>query len=216
VAWWCYDALARLADVDRHWLDDLAYTSGLHPEDREALWPLFDEACRSAPAWLCQFGWDIAERFTHAAFIAHGVGIEPEGFRYAGSLKRKIDCNTVYRLLDEGLWRSLLEGKRLAIVSNQADGVAARLMDESFVRANGGSSVRWSVESRAFCPDKSARKRDHWPRMRDELFAAEWDLLLCSAGSLSAILCEHARQAGRKALDVGALDQVLLGCPEGS
>jgi hypothetical protein len=45
--------------------------------------------------------------------------------------------------------------------------------------------------------------------MRDELFTAEWDLLLCAAGSLSAILCEHARQMGRPALDVGSLDRRL-------
>jgi len=44
VAWWCYDALAKLPDVDRHWLDQLAATSGLYPEDRDKLWPLFDEA----------------------------------------------------------------------------------------------------------------------------------------------------------------------------
>jgi len=60
-------------------------------------------------------------------------------------------------------------------------------------------------------PDKSVAKSNQWPQMRDELFAAGWDLLLCSAGSLSAILCEHARLTGRRALDVGAVDQALLG-----
>jgi len=217
VAWWCYDALARLPDINMRWLDELTATSGLHPEDRDELWPLFDEACRNALAWLCQFGWDIAERFTHAAFAAQGVGVDPDGFRYAGGLKRKVDCNAVYRLMGEGLWWSLLEGKRLAIVSNRADEVAARLLDESLVQANGGSSVRWSVEVHVFCPDKSVAKRDHCPRMRDELFTAEWNLLLCSAGSLSAVLCEHARLMGRAALDVGAVDQMLLKyCPGAS
>jgi hypothetical protein len=46
--------------------------------------------------------------------------------------------------------------------------------------------------------------------MRDELFATDWDLLLCSAGALSAILCEQSRQAGRQAIDIGALDVALL------
>jgi hypothetical protein len=210
VAWWCYDALARTPDVDRHWLDTLASTSGLHPEDRDELWPLFDEACRHAPHWLVQHGWDIAERFTHAAFSSYGVGIEPDGFRNAGALKRKIDCNAVYKLLDEGLWWSLLAGKRLAIVSGHADEVAARLTDKSFVQAHGGEEITWSVAARVACPPKSISKRDHWPRMRDELFAAEWDLLLCSAGSLSALLCEHARRTGRKGIDLGALDAKLL------
>jgi hypothetical protein len=41
------------------------------------------------------------------------------------------------------------------------------------------------------------------------LFAAEWDLLLCSAGSLSAVICEAARQRGRKAIDVGACDVAI-------
>jgi len=59
------------------------------------------------------------------------------------------------------------------------------------------------------CSLGSGSMRRRW----DERFAAEWDLLLCSAGSLSALLCEHARRAGRKALDVGALDQALLGDP---
>lgn len=42
--------------------------------------------------------------------------------------------------------------------------------------------------------------------MRDELVAADWDLVLCSAGSLSAIVCEHTRQAARSAVDIGAID----------
>jgi hypothetical protein len=29
VAWWCYDALAKLPELDRQWLDKLATTSGL-------------------------------------------------------------------------------------------------------------------------------------------------------------------------------------------
>lgn len=60
------------------------------------------------------------------------------------------------------------------------------------------------------CPDKLVPKHLHWPRMRDELSAADWDLLLCSAGTLSAILCEHAWQVGQKGLDVGAIDVQLM------
>lgn len=152
----------------------------------------------------------IAERFTHAAFSAYGVGIEPDGFRYAAALKRKIDCNAVYKLLDEGLWWPLLAGKRLAIVSGHAKTVAARLMDAEFVRATGGGEVTWSVVTALTCPSVSEPKRNHWPRMRDDLFATEWDLLLCAAGSLSTILCEHAKQVGRKAIDVGSLDVRLV------
>jgi glycosyltransferase involved in cell wall biosynthesis/SAM-dependent methyltransferase len=216
VAWWCYDALARTHGVNRHWLNALALTSGLHPEDRDELWPLFDEACRNAPHWLVQSGWDIAERFTHAALTAHDVGIEPDGFRYAGALKRKIDCNAVYKLLDEGLWWPLLAGKRLAIVSGHAEALAARLVDPEFVRATGGSEVTWSVVTALGCPPVSEPKRTNWPRMRDELFAVDWELLLCSAGSLSAILCEHARRVRRNSLDVGALDVKLTRTPKRS
>ena len=121
-----------------------------------------------------------------------------------------MDCNAVYKLLDEDLWWSLLEGKRLAIVSGHADELATRILDESFVRASGGSDVKWSVATKVQCPDKSVPKRRHRQRIEDELISAEWDLLLCSAGSLSAILCEHARQVGRKAIDIGALDCALL------
>jgi hypothetical protein len=210
VAWWCYDALARTPGVDRRWLDALALTSGLHPEDRDELWPLFDEACRNALHWLVQSGWDIAERFTHAAFTEHGVGVAADGFRYAGSLKRKIDCNAVYKLLDEGLWWPLLSGKRLAIVSGHADALAAKLMDTEFVRATGGGEISWSIDTVLTCPPVGEAKRAHWPRLRDELFASDWDILLCSAGSLSAIFCEHARKAGRKAIDIGALDTAII------
>ena len=202
-------SVANLPDVDRHWLDQLAATSGLHPEDREELWPLFDEACRNAPAWLCQFNWDIAERFTHAAFTAHGVGIEREGFRNAGGIKQKIDCNAVYRLMDHGLWWPLLDGKRLAMISGHADEFAARLVDPEFVRATGGDAVTWSVVTKIACPDKTVAKREFWHRVREELFADEWDLLLCSAGSLSAVICEAARQRGRSAIDVGSSDVVV-------
>ncbi|GIX05063.1 MAG: hypothetical protein KatS3mg114_0932 [Planctomycetaceae bacterium] len=206
VAWWCYDALARTSGVNRHWLDALALTSGLHPEDRDELWPLFDEACRNTPHWLAQSGWDIAERFTHAAFTAHGVGVEPDGFRYAGALKRKVDCNAVYKMLDEGLWWPLLAGKRLAIVSGHAEALAARLVDPEFVRATGGGEVTWSVVTALSCPPVSEPKRTHWRRLREELFATEWELLVCAAGSLSAILCEQARMAGRNGVDIGSID----------
>ena len=73
---------------------------------------------------------------------------------------------------------------------------------------SGGMFVQ-SVTTKITCPDKTVAKREFWPRVRNELFAAEWDLLLCSAGSLSAVICEAARQRGRKAIDVGQLDQNL-------
>lgn len=70
--------------------------------------------------------------------------------------------------------------------------------------------MRWSIAATQACPDKSVPKVKTWQRVRDELFSSDWDLLLCSAGSLSAILCEHARQVGRKAIDIGALDVTIL------
>lgn len=48
-------------------------------------------------------------------------------------------------------------------------------------------------------------------RVREELLASEWDLPLCPAGLLSAVICEVARHWGRKAIDVGALDVAYLG-----
>ena len=59
------------------------------------------------------------------------------------------------------------------------------------------------------CPDKTVAKREFWKCVRDEFFAAEWDLLLCSAGSLSAVICKADRRHGRRAIDVGACDQSL-------
>jgi glycosyltransferase involved in cell wall biosynthesis len=221
VAWWCYDALARElrqamkaegpnAPDYLRWLQFLADTSGLHAEDREELWPLFDQACRNAPHWLVQHWWVPAERFTLQAMRAHGVTVDAEGFGYARSRKRKIDCNAVYHLLQKGLWWPILANKRLAIVSGQAEALATRLMDPEFVRTNGGGDITWSVATSIICPPVDEPKRTHWPRLRDELFSEEWDLLLCSAGSLSAILCDHARQTGRATLDVGALDSKML------
>ena len=52
-------------------------------------------------------------------------------------------------------------------------------------------------------------KREFWNRLPEKLFAEEWDLLLCSAGTLSAVICEAARQHERRAIDVGQLDQNL-------
>lgn len=157
---------------------------------------------------MCQYNWDIAERFTHAALTAQGVGIELDGFRYASGLKKKIDCNAVYKLFDEGLWWPLLAGKRLAIVSGYAEALATRLLDAEFVRVTGGGEVTWSVVTAFACPPVSEPKRSHWQRLRDAIFASEWDLLLCSAGSLSALISEVARQRGRKAIDVRAFDQI--------
>jgi type IV secretory pathway TraG/TraD family ATPase VirD4 len=75
------------------------------------------------------------------------------------------------------------------------------------VKATGGDDIAWSIASKITCPDKTVAKREFWNRLREELFAAEWDLLLCSAGSLSAVICEMARQHGRMAIDVGSIDQ---------
>ena len=210
VAWWCYNALSRLPDIDRGWLDKLANTSGLHLGDREELWPLFDEACKNAPAWLCQYNWDIAERFTLAALSAHGVGIEPDGFRYGDSLKRKVDCNAVYRLMEEGLWWPLLEGKRLAILGGNAVEVAARLMNAEFVKRAGGGSISWKVEVSARFPDRSVAKRVLGREALARVLDVEWDLLLCSSGTFSGIGCNRAIVAGRSALDIGSVDTALI------
>jgi hypothetical protein len=106
-----------------------------------------------------------------------------------------------------GQWWPLLEGKRLAIVSGHAEVFAARLVDPQFVKATGGNEVTWSIATNFTCPDKSVTKREFWHGLREELFAVEWDLLVCSAGSLSAVICEMARQHGRTAIDVGSIDQ---------
>ncbi len=70
-------------------------------------------------------------------------------------------------------------------------------------------NVTWSVATKITCPGTTVAKREFWQQTAGEFFAAEWDLLLCSAGSLSAMICEAARQMGRKAIDVGQLDQNL-------
>lgn len=100
-------------------------------------------------------------------------------------------------------------GQRLAIISGHADELAARLLDTEFVRTTGDGDITWSVIARVPCPPVNHHKTPHWPRMRDGLFAAEWDLLLCSAVSLSAILCDQTREMAPKAIDIGATDEVL-------
>ncbi|MCA9047577.1 MAG: hypothetical protein KDA89_02545, partial [Planctomycetaceae bacterium] len=101
-------------------------------------------------------------------------------------------------------------GKRLAIVSGHSDEFAKRLVDPEFVRFTGGNDVTWTIATTITCPPLNQPKHTRWPQIRDELFAADWNLLLCSAGSLSAITCERARQEGRMGLDTGALDAVTL------
>jgi len=111
--------------------------------------------------------------------------------------------------MHNGLWWPMLAGKRLVIVSGHADALAAKLMDTEFVRATGGGEVSWSIDTVLSGPPVGEPKLSHWSQLRDQLFASDWDLLLCSGGSLSAIVCEHARKAGRKAIDIGSLDQTL-------
>ncbi len=53
-------------------------------------------------------------------------------------------------------------------------------------------------------------KRANWSRIRDELFAAEWNLLLWAAGSLSDVVCHHTMQVWRTAVDVGSRDRLRL------
>ncbi|MCL6501693.1 MAG: hypothetical protein K6T86_03335 [Pirellulales bacterium] len=100
--------------------------------------------------------------------------------------------------------------KRLAIVSRQAEALGSRLTDPTFVRSPGGEDVTWCIGAAITCPPLNQPKHPHCSRMREELFATDWDLLLCSAGALSAILCEQAQSAGRKALDIRALDATII------
>lgn len=115
----------------------------------------------------------------------------------------------MYRLLDGGfLWPSLT-AKRLAIVSGHADSFAARLMNPEFVWGTGGGEITWTIETEITCPTVHEPKRSQLPRIRDQQLSTQWDLLLSSAGALSAVLCEQARILGRKALDVGWIDLTI-------
>lgn len=212
IAWWAWDALAANSEIDRFWLDCLANTSGLHFSDRDRLWPLFDEACQASIAWTLQRDWPVAERFTHQALAARNVQILESGLIDRGRIKMKVDCNEAYRLHARGMWWPILANRRLAIVSNIAQQVAAKLLDRDFVSRNEGA-VSWSIGPTVSCPPVSVPKADHLSRILDELSSDEWDLLVCAAGGLSAILCEHAKRIGRKAIDIGAFDSVLLGGP---
>ena len=136
--------------------------------------------------------------------------IDTEGFGYARSRKRKVDCNAVYKLIDERLWWRLLEGKRLAIVGGHADELAARLSSREFDSEDAVREVSWTVTTTAICPPLCQPKHSHLSRLQDMLFGTDWDLLLCSSGSLAAVLCEQARLIGRRAIDIGAGEQRLL------
>jgi len=76
------------------------------------------------------------------------------------------------------------------------------------VKATGRAEITWSIATKIICPDRTVAKREFWNRVRDELFAEEWDLLLCSAGSLSAVICEAVRRNNRKSVDLGAFDRL--------
>ena len=210
VAWWCLDSICQQAEVDRHWVNVLALTSGLHPQDRATLWQLFDEACRNSPHWLVQTDWEPAERFVLQSFLSQGITVQRDGFVYAGDKKQKIACNPIYELLDHGTWWSILAGKRLAVVGDHAAEFAKILMDEHFVRRTGGAAVQWNVATALTSPDETVAKNGHWRSLDHELRSSDWDLLLCAAGGLSIILCDRACQMGRKALDIGHLINVFL------
>lgn len=212
VTWWCYDHLIEMPTIQRHWLDCLDRMSGMSAEDRARLGDAFEEAARAAPAWLLQYAWDPAERLTFHALECKGAAFSDGRLTYKGHTKRKVDCNSVYRLHNHGLFWPLLEGRKLAVVSCHAGAIARRLMDQMFVAANGGR-ITWDVAATILSPPPREPKWPHWPRLRDELERSDWDLLLCAAGTLSAIICDHARRIGRKALDIGAFGDVLLGVP---
>lgn len=72
------------------WLKCLADSSGLHPENREEHWPLFDHECRTSPNWVVQHWWAPTKRFTLHALKSHGVTVDAKGFSYARS---RTKCN---------------------------------------------------------------------------------------------------------------------------
>ena len=62
----------------------------------------------------------------------------------------------------------------------------------------------------ALCPTAAPGHQKPSGIVRGELLAAEWNMLVFSAGLLPAALCEHVRKAGRKALAVSAVDATVL------
>lgn len=188
-ALWAYPRACTVPGLSRHWLDCLTNLSGLHPGDVQELWTEFDAACRSAPAWLVQYRWEISERVCQQLLRLCGAEFVPGAFRLGNVQAVKIDANAVY-LMPPELWN----GQRLAVVNERHHELAA---------AVGAHVAVW-------CPGLQKPKCPELPRIMDELFSRDWDLLLCAAGGLSTILCERAKLAGRKAFDIGQLANKLI------
>lgn len=210
LAWWCYEQLLRAPGIQRHWLDCLERTSGMNRRDFEVLGEEFEQAVLAAPAWPLIYHWDMAARFTYETLLLKDASFRDGKVFFRGSAKLKLACDALYRLHEFGLFWTLLDGKRLAIISGQSEAVAAKLLDRDFVEKNGGT-ITWTVSAKIPCPPKPEPKAPHWPRIRDPLSHSDWNLLLCSAGTLSPLLCHHALALGRNALDIGSFDTVILG-----
>ena len=108
---------------------------------------------------------------------------------------------------DHALFWPLLDGGELAVVSGQPHALGQRVLDRGFVRANGGE-VTWSITATVLCPPVGEHKWPYWPRTQEELGRSDWNVLLCSAGVLSALVCDHTCRTGRKTLNLGGLNQV--------
>lgn len=201
IAWWQQDRLAAMRGVSRHWLRELATSTGLHESDREALLPLFHEALHHATHWPVQFNWPEAERLTYHAMRGAGVKVASSGFGFQGRPKMKVDCNAVYKLPEHGLFWPMLAGKKLAVVGGQAKQLAAAL------RAN-GCDVRAIITT----PRTEQPKAAAWAAIVNRMEqAGDWSHLVCAAGGLSVLIGERARQMGRRAIDIGQLAGRLIG-----
>lgn len=199
VALWAYQELSTTPGVQISWLDKLIHTTGVSRLHDRFLWPLLDHAYQQTPAWLVQNRWEIAARLSYCCMALKGVEIRREGFLYRGQLKEKIDCESVYSFVEEGLFLPAISGRKLAVLSGIHELLTERLISV-------GTTVTVSCP---FPRSVETRKLKSVPQILETLFEADWDLLLCSAGGYSPLFCDYAARMGRQAFDIGSADAML-------
>ena len=197
---WSYEALASTSGVQQEWLDALVLRTGFDHEDREFFQDCFETHAKQTPALLIQNHWPIAEAIAQRCLEAQGIQWRGERFVRRQQSWTKIDVHCIYSLEEYNCLVPILQGQKLLIFSGFAKELEKAL-----------HFGPWTITEAIQVPHRRQPKRQDWPRMLDALAKDDWTMAILCCGALAFPLANEVQALGKSAIDLGALDRIILG-----
>lgn len=208
---WAYRYLKELPDIQQEWLWKLGLLSGMSESDWDYFSQDFGDCFCNTDFFLTQFDWPVAESLVMHTLTACGINWRGRYLKHSSGFKYKVDQHIVFHLPKEGRLWSILRGRRILIISGYASLVVDRLSDPEWLALQGVEKdfhVVGGIQSPSM---QQMPKAEYWNYILDLLHVVDFDLALLACGTLCIPLCNVIRRLGKKAIDIGKLDNVIAG-----